>query len=122
MVSKKALVVDDDIRNIFAMTSLLEHQRMTVVSAESGREALEVLEKTPDMDMVLMDIMMPEMDGYDTMKAIRRMEVQVPAHHRLDGQGHEGRPGKMHRDGRFGLHHQAHGHGPAAVVDAELAL
>jgi CheY-like chemotaxis protein len=66
--------VDDDIRNIFAMTSLLEHQKMQVLSAESGREAIEVLEKTPELDMVLMDIMMPEMDGYDTMKAIRRKE------------------------------------------------
>jgi CheY-like chemotaxis protein len=68
------LVVDDDIRNIFAMTSLLEHQQMKVISAESGRDAIELLEKTPDVDIVLMDIMMPEMDGYDTMQAIRQRE------------------------------------------------
>jgi signal transduction histidine kinase/HAMP domain-containing protein/DNA-binding response OmpR family regulator len=69
---KKALVVDDDIRNIFAMTSLLEHYEMTVSSAESGKDALKVLAEKPDVDVVLMDIMMPEMDGYDTMKAIRQ--------------------------------------------------
>jgi HAMP domain-containing protein/signal transduction histidine kinase/CheY-like chemotaxis protein len=71
---KKALVVDDDIRNIFAMTSLLEHSRMQVLSAESGTDALAVLQKNPDIDVVLMDIMMPEMDGYDTMQAIRKQE------------------------------------------------
>jgi signal transduction histidine kinase/DNA-binding response OmpR family regulator len=74
MVGKKALVVDDDMRNIFAMTSLLERSQMTVVSAESGKEALEVLDKNPDVDVVLMDIMMPEMDGYDTMRTIRKGE------------------------------------------------
>ncbi len=74
MVGKKALVVDDDMRNIFAMTSLLERNQMTVVSAESGKEALEVLSRNPDVDVVLMDIMMPEMDGYDTMRAIRKIE------------------------------------------------
>ncbi len=74
MVGKKALVVDDDMRNIFAMTSLLERNQMGVVSAESGKEALEVLAKNPDVDVVLMDIMMPEMDGYDTMQAIRKIE------------------------------------------------
>ncbi|HEY5040097.1 MAG TPA: response regulator, partial [bacterium] len=74
LVDRKVLVVDDDIRNIFAMTSLLEHKQMQVFSAESGREAIELLEKTPNMDIVLMDIMMPEMDGYDTMQAIRQKE------------------------------------------------
>jgi len=72
LTGRKVLVVDDDIRNIFAMTSLLEHQQMKVISAESGREAIEILEKNQDVDIVLMDIMMPEMDGYDTMQAIRQ--------------------------------------------------
>jgi signal transduction histidine kinase/CheY-like chemotaxis protein/HAMP domain-containing protein len=71
---KTALVVDDDIRNIFAMTSLLENSQMQVLSAESGASALEILAKHPDVDVVLMDIMMPDMDGYDTMKAIRKDE------------------------------------------------
>ena len=74
LAEKKALVVDDDIRNIFAMTSLLENSQMKVISAESGTAALEMLARNPDTDLILMDIMMPEMDGYDTMKAIRKIE------------------------------------------------
>jgi CheY-like chemotaxis protein len=69
---KKVLIVDDDIRNIFAMTSVLERQRMEVISAETGQEAIEKLSATPGVDIVLMDIMMPGMDGHDTMQAIRK--------------------------------------------------
>ena len=68
---RTVMVVDDDMRNIFAMTSLLERFEMVVLSAENGREAIEILHQYPDMEIVLMDIMMPEMDGYDTMRAIR---------------------------------------------------
>jgi HAMP domain-containing protein/signal transduction histidine kinase/DNA-binding response OmpR family regulator len=71
--NKKVLVVDDDIRNIFAMTSLLERHAMQVLSAENGRDAIKVLENSTDIDVVLMDIMMPEMDGYDTMHEIRKL-------------------------------------------------
>ncbi len=69
---KKILIVDDDIRNIFAMTSLLERYEMQIFSAETGKVALERLQETPGIDAVLMDIMMPDMDGYDTMRAIRK--------------------------------------------------
>ncbi|MDE2483652.1 MAG: HAMP domain-containing protein [candidate division NC10 bacterium] len=69
---KKVLVVDDDVRNIFALTSALERHSLVVVSAENGRQALERLQNTPDIDLVLMDVMMPEMDGYDTTRAIRK--------------------------------------------------
>ena len=72
LAGKKVLIVDDDIRNIFAMTSLLERYQMQVFSAETGKAALDLLQTTPDTDVVLMDIMMPAMDGYDTMRAIRK--------------------------------------------------
>jgi HAMP domain-containing protein/CheY-like chemotaxis protein/signal transduction histidine kinase len=68
---RKVLVVDDDVRNIFALTSLLEGEEMEVVSATNGRQAIELIESTPDLSIVLMDIMMPEMDGYQTMREIR---------------------------------------------------
>jgi len=70
---KKILVVDDDIRNIFAMTSLLEPHQMKIVSAETGKAAIEKLQNDSEIDVVLMDIMMPDMDGYDTMRAIRKL-------------------------------------------------
>jgi len=68
------LIVDDDIRNIFALTSILEWRKMAIVSAETGRDAIKRLQDEPDVDIVLMDIMMPEMDGYETTRAIRRMD------------------------------------------------
>jgi CheY-like chemotaxis protein len=69
---KKVLVVDDDVRNIFALTSLLEQHGVRVVSAENGMEAISLLDRNPEIDAVLMDIMMPEMDGYETMRRIRQ--------------------------------------------------
>ncbi|WP_449404108.1 response regulator [Gorillibacterium timonense] len=68
---KSILLVDDDIRNVFALSSFLENYDMRVTFAENGREALDVLRRNPDFDLVLMDIMMPEMDGYETMRRIR---------------------------------------------------
>src|SRR5438093_9761475 len=70
--NRKVLVVDDDARNIFALTTVLENQDMEVVNATNGRQAIEIIQKTPDLDVVLMDIMMPEMDGYETMQEIRK--------------------------------------------------
>jgi CheY-like chemotaxis protein len=69
---RKVLVVDDDARNIFALTTVLENQDMVVMSAMNGRQAIELIESTPDLSVVLMDIMMPEMDGYETMREIRK--------------------------------------------------
>jgi HAMP domain-containing protein/signal transduction histidine kinase/CheY-like chemotaxis protein len=69
---RKVLVVDDDARNIFALTSLLENQDMEVISTTSGRAAIDIIKSTPELSLVLMDIMMPEMDGYETMREIRR--------------------------------------------------
>jgi HAMP domain-containing protein/CheY-like chemotaxis protein/signal transduction histidine kinase len=79
LVGKKVLVVDDDVRNIFALSSVLERRGMSVLSAGTGNEAISLLESTPDLAIVLMDIMMPEMDGYETMQVIR----QNPSFRRL---------------------------------------
>ena len=70
---RKVLVVDDDARNIFALTSLLENQDMEVISATNGRKAIDLLQNTSNLSIVLMDIMMPEMDGYETMREIRNV-------------------------------------------------
>ncbi|WP_438296830.1 HAMP domain-containing protein [Streptomyces sp. HUAS TT7] len=69
---RRVLIVDDDIRNVFALTHVLGRVGMPVLYAENGREGIETLERTPDIELVLMDIMMPEMDGYETIEAIRR--------------------------------------------------
>ena len=79
LVGKPVLVVDDDVRNIFALSSVLERRGMKVVSATTGHEAMALLDSAPDVSIVLMDIMMPEMDGYQTIKYIR----QNPKHRRL---------------------------------------
>jgi HAMP domain-containing protein/signal transduction histidine kinase/CheY-like chemotaxis protein len=71
LTRRKVLIVDDDIRNIFALTSILERQDMIIRSAETGRNAIETLDKDRDIDVVLMDLMMPEMDGLETIRAIR---------------------------------------------------
>jgi CheY-like chemotaxis protein len=68
---RRVLIVDDDIRNIFALTSVLERHEMRIVSAETGRGAIELLDRHGDVEIVLMDLMMPEMDGFETMRAIR---------------------------------------------------
>ncbi|MFL5981736.1 MAG: response regulator, partial [Gaiellaceae bacterium] len=68
---KKILIVDDDVRNVFALTSVLEAHGMEVIYAENGRDGIDVLRANPDVDLVLMDIMMPELDGYQTTGAIR---------------------------------------------------
>jgi CheY-like chemotaxis protein/signal transduction histidine kinase/HAMP domain-containing protein len=72
LIGKKVLVVDDDVRNIFALSSVLERRGMAVLTAGTGREAIATLESTPELAIVLMDIMMPEMDGYETMQVIRQ--------------------------------------------------
>jgi CheY-like chemotaxis protein len=73
LTGKNILVVDDDVRNLFALTTVFERYNMNVITAESGKDAINIIrEDTPRIDMVLMDIMMPEMDGYETTQKIRR--------------------------------------------------
>ncbi|MBW4481002.1 MAG: response regulator [Tildeniella torsiva UHER 1998/13D] len=74
LAGKKVLIIDDDVRNIFALTSLLEQYDMAVVFAENGREGIETLRANADVGIVLMDVMMPELDGYETTRLIRRQE------------------------------------------------
>jgi CheY-like chemotaxis protein len=69
--NRRVLVVDDDIRNIFALNSLLERHNMEVINANNGQDAIRLIQSTPDLALVLMDIMMPEMDGYETIRRIR---------------------------------------------------
>ncbi len=74
LVGSRVLIVDDDVRNIFALTSILERHQIQVLHAENGRTGIDTLMQTPDIDIVLMDIMMPGMDGYETIRAIREVE------------------------------------------------
>jgi len=69
---RRVLIVDDDARNIFALAGVLENHEMDVLTATNGRQAIEMLAESPDVNMVLMDIMMPEMDGFETMREIRK--------------------------------------------------
>jgi len=74
LAGKKVLIIDDDMRNIFALTSLLERYDMQVLYAENGKDGIDTLKNTPSIDVALVDIMMPEMDGYEAMRQIREME------------------------------------------------
>ena len=73
LAGRKVLIVDDDMRNIFALSTVLEEHDMVIVSADNGRDAIRMLQDDPDVDIVLMDIMMPEMDGMETMREIRKI-------------------------------------------------
>jgi CheY-like chemotaxis protein len=74
LAGKKVLVVDDDIRNVFALTSALETHGMEVLHAESGKEGIDLLKRSADIDVVLMDVMMPGLDGIDTMRIVRQLD------------------------------------------------
>ena len=120
---KKVLVVDDDVRNVFALTSVLEARRMEVRYAENGVDAIKILEGEPDVSIVLMDIMMPELDGYETIRHIRvDAPVRVAADHLADGESDEGRPREVDRGRGLGLHHEARRHRQAGIPSARMAV
>ncbi|HZQ49081.1 MAG TPA: HAMP domain-containing protein [Candidatus Dormibacteraeota bacterium] len=75
LVDKKVLIVDDDIRNIFALTAMLERQGMRVVSVDNGKDAIRIAGEDPELQIALVDVMMPEMDGYATMRRMRQTET-----------------------------------------------
>ena len=122
LVGKKVLVVDDDVRNIFALSSVLERRGMTVLTAGTGREAIATLESTPDVAIVLMDIMMPEMDGYETMQVIRQNPLfRRLADRRPDREGDERRPREMPGGGSFGISGKTGKYRAAAFGAADVA-
>jgi CheY-like chemotaxis protein len=75
LAGRRVLVVDDDVRNIFALTSALESYNMKVLHAENGQKGIDLLRANPGVEAVLMDIMMPEMDGYEAISEIRKMDI-----------------------------------------------
>ena len=108
------LVVDDDFRNIFALTALLERGEVNVIAARAGRRRWPILERETDVDIVLMDIMMPVMNGYETMTAIRkRPELADAADHRRHRQGGRRRARALPGRRRLGLHPEARRYGRA---------
>ncbi|HEX5420557.1 MAG TPA: response regulator, partial [Gammaproteobacteria bacterium] len=78
LAGKKILIVDDDVRNIFALSTVLEGRKMRVLSANNGRDAIRLVQETPDLAIALLDIMMPEMDGYETLRRIREDNHPLP--------------------------------------------
>ena len=115
-VGKRILIVDDDVRNVFALTSALEQHGIEVVYAESGEAGLETLRREPEIDLVLMDVMMPGMDGYTAMREIRKMPSlrDLPGD-RPDRQGDARRPRQQPHGRRVGLRDEAGRRRPAAV-------
>jgi len=75
LANRKVLVIDDDVRNIFAVTSVLERHQVSVIYAENGEDGIDLLRENPDVECILMDVMMPDLDGYETMRKIRAIET-----------------------------------------------
>ena len=115
------LIVDDDVRNVFALTSALEMHGMTVLYADNGADGVRLLAEHPEVDIVLMDAMMPDQDGYETTRAIRRNQrfADLPVVF-LTAKAMPGDRESALRRGRERLHHQAGRPGRAARADGAL--
>ncbi len=121
LTGRKVLVVDDDIRNIFALNSLLERHQMQVITATNGQEAINLVETTEDLSLVLMDVMMPEMDGYETMRRIRRQpEFRMLPIIALTAKAMKGDREKCLEAGASDYVAKTGEHGPAAVAGAPV--
>ena len=123
LVGKTVLLVDDDARNIFDVSSALERRGINVLTATTGNEAIERVQSTPGLAIVLMDIMMPEMDGYQTMREIRKTRRPPLPIIALTAKAMKG-DRENASSGRLGLYRQAGQYRTAAVgaadVDASL--
>ena len=118
---KTVLIVDDDPRNIFAVKTLLEGHGMKTLHAENGRAGIVMLERHPEIDIALIDIMMPEMDGYETMRLIRANPGEaLVADDRGDGEGTQGRSRALHGGRRVGLPRQADRRRAVGRADSNL--
>ncbi len=122
LVGRTALLVDDDARNIFALSSVLERRGMKVLTATTGSEAMALVELNPEIAIVLMDIMMPQMDGYQTIGVIRENpRIPPAADHRADRQGDEGRSREMPGGRRLRLSGKARQHRAVASRHPHVA-
>ncbi len=120
---RKALVVDDDARNIFALTTVLENHDMEVLSATNGRQAIDLIKNTPGLSVVLMDIMMPEMDGYETLREIRKLpEFRALPILALTAKAMKGDREKMPRSGCVRLYRQAGQYRSIDLIITRVAL
>ena len=121
LAGTKVVIVDDDIRNIFSLTSVLESHDVEVLHAERGKDGIILLEQTPGVDVALIDIMMPDMDGYETMRQVRSPTgARRSAADRGHRQGDEGRPPEVPRCRRIRLYRQARRHRAAAGAAARV--
>ena len=122
---RRILVVEDDVRNVYALTNILEPRGAVVEIARNGREALDKLAKSATqpgqaIDLVLMDVMMPVMDGLTATREIRKKPDGKTADHHADGEGHAGRSAALHRGRRERLHGEAAGRGKTPLARARL--
>ena len=121
--NKTVLLADDDVRNIFSLTKILEQHKMKIIPAIDGKEALEKMNAHPDVDIVLMDMMMPEMDGFESIRKIRQTPAfQKYSDHCDYSKSNDGRPGKMHTGRSIRLYFKTCRYGSTDFPAAHLVI